>query len=585
MARLVSDPPSDFASVNQQAVVDLGVRRATYRAGRISVHGSRATVPLTISRTLGGLGNWTTTSTLVLTVARGRWRVVWSPRTIDPELGTGDRFVVDVRWPGRAAILGAGSVPLTVNEPMVHIGLVGARVTNPTQVTAALVEAGAPPSQVATALSAAKAHPQWFVDVFDVPETRYEQLKAVLYPIPGTTFEAFTERQAITSGLAEHLLGTVGPVTAEQLSQLGSPYATGDVVGQSGLEADYEHQLAGIPGGNITVVDAAGRTVATVATYQPEPGQPIETTISPAVQEAAEAAIAGQGPPTALVAVQASTGEVLAVAWGPTSELYDIALEGEYPPGSTFKVVTSTDLVEHGETPDSPAPCAPTLDVGGEVFHNFEGEASPSLDLQQAFAESCNNAFISLAQNLPLPPDSFPSTAAEYGLGREIAMGVPAFAGSVPEPQSAAALAATAIGQAQVVVSPLAMADVAAAVDSGRFHPPRLVVGAPDDAAAPGPPLDPTVLVDLRDMMQAVVTSPIGTASGAGLPAGTYGKTGTAEFGSANPPQTHAWFIGYDGDLAFAVLSVGGGVGGQVAAPIAAKFLDILGPPGIAAVG
>jgi cell division protein FtsI/penicillin-binding protein 2 len=72
-------------------------------------------------------------------------------------------------------------------------------------------------------------------------------------------------------------------------------------------------------------------------------------------------------------------------------------------------------------------------------------------------------------------------------------------------------------------------------------------------------------------MMAAVVTS--GTAAGAGLPSGTFGKTGTAEFGTANPPQTHAWFIGYRGDLAFAVIVVGGGVGGDVAAPVAARFL------------
>ena len=78
-------------------------------------------------------------------------------------------------------------------------------------------------------------------------------------------------------------------------------------------------------------------------------------------------------------------------------------------------------------------------------------------------------------------------------------------------------------------------------------------------------------------MMAAVVDSPQGTAAGAGLPAGTYGKTGTAEFGTATPPQTHAWFIGYRGDIAFAVLVVGGGIGGAVAAPLAAKFLDAVG--------
>lgn len=78
-------------------------------------------------------------------------------------------------------------------------------------------------------------------------------------------------------------------------------------------------------------------------------------------------------------------------------------------------------------------------------------------------------------------------------------------------------------------------------------------------------------------MMAAVVNDADGTASGAGLPSGTFGKTGTAEYGTANPPKTHAWFIGYRGDVAFAVLVVGGGIGGTVAAPIAARFLDALG--------
>jgi len=122
----------------------------------------------------------------------------------------------------------------------------------------------------------------------------------------------------------------------------------------------------------------------------------------------------------------------------------------------------------------------------------------------------------------------------------------------------------------------LALATAAAAVDTGSLHLPRLVVGAGDDTA-PARALNPTVVSDLRTMMLAVVTSPQGTAAGAGLPAGTYGKTGTAEFGTADPPQTHAWFIGYRNNLAFAVLVVGGGVGGKVAAPLAAKFLDALG--------
>jgi cell division protein FtsI/penicillin-binding protein 2 len=187
---------------------------------------------------------------------------------------------------------------------------------------------------------------------------------------------------------------------------------------------------------------------------------------------------------------------------------------------------------------------------------------------------SCNTAFIGLANSLP--DASYATTASQFGIGATIKMGLSAFGGKVPTPTSTSDAAATAIGQAQVAVSPLAMATLAASVDSGSLHLPRLVAGAGDDTA-PSAALDPNVVASLRTMMQAVVSSSIGTAAGAGLPAGTFGKTGTAEFGNANPPQTDAWFIGYHGDLSLAVLVVGGGVGGAVAAPIATKFLDAVG--------
>src|SRR5207302_8554960 len=124
-------------------------------------------------------------------------------------------------------------------------------------------------------------------------------------------------------------------------------------------------------------------------------------------------------------------------------------------------------------------------------------------------------------------------------------------------------------------VSPLTMALVAGAVADGRPHTPQLVTDPVQPTVASGAQLDPSRLTALRAMMRRVVTA--GTAATAHLPAGTYGKTGTAEFGTANPPKTHAWFVGYRGHIAFAVLVEGGGVGGEVAAPIAASFLRLLG--------
>ena len=120
------------------------------------------------------------------------------------------------------------------------------------------------------------------------------------------------------------------------------------------------------------------------------------------------------------------------------------------------------------------------------------------------------------------------------------------------------------------------MAAVAAAVDSGMWRAPVLVrdVSAPPRATLP---LDPAVVSTLRSFMRQVVADPRGTAHGAGLPGDVAGKTGTAEVGNDVPPKTHAWFIGYRGNLAFAVLVEQGGVGGRVAAPIGAKFLHALG--------
>src|SRR5208283_4873617 len=126
--------------------------------------------------------------------------------------------------------------------------------------------------------------------------------------------------------------------------------------------------------------------------------------------------------------------------------------------------------------------CPGTATVDGEVFHNAEGEGQVS-DLLHAFAESCNTAFIGLATK-NLTPSDFPATAAMYRLGQVPQMGLAAYAGSVPTPSGEADLAATSIGQGRVLVSPLNLAMVAAAADTGTVHAPRLVTGAPDDTAA-----------------------------------------------------------------------------------------------------
>ena len=571
MQQLVSDPPASFTSVNQAAFTGLTVQRASFTAGPVTTKKNTAQEPVTEKLQLKGLSTITLRTTLRLKQAKGKWLVSWAPSTITPRLGAGDKLSLQLTWPARASILGASGQALTSQADNVTIGVEGSRIKNAASLIKALVAAGATQQQASSAVSAAQAHPTFFEPVFTVSQARYQQLKPTVYPLPGTVFESSTAQQAVTSGLSSGIVGTVGAVTAEELKNLGGAYDDSSVVGQTGLEASAEKQLAGTPAATAEVVTAKGAKVATLATLAGRDGTPVKTTIDPTVQNAAEAALAGEKKSAALVAVDASTGALLAVA-NVNAGGYDQAVLGGFPPGSTFKVLTSTALIQKGLTPSSAASCPKTATVDGEVFNNAEGEGQVS-DLLHAFAQSCNTAFIQLATG-KLQAADFPAVAAQYRLGQAIQMGTPAFTGSVPEPKDQADLAATSIGQGRVLTSPLNMAMVAAAVDTGTVRAPRLVTGAPDDSAATSK-LPQNVVTDLHQMMAQVVAS--GTAAGQGLPGGTDAKTGTAEYGTGKPLKIDAWLMGFKGNVAFAVLVTNSsGNGGPTDGPIAAKFLDHL---------
>ena len=571
MRQLTSDPPADFTSVNQAAFSHLTVRQASFTAGPMHTDNSAASAPVTERLTLAGLGTITLKSALHLVLVQGKWLVKWSPATITPQLGAGDQLSLRTTWPARAAVLGAHRTPLTGQGQVVTIGVEGARIKDAASLRSALVAAGAPTAAVSTAIAAARAHPTYFEPVFAVSRARYNQLEPTIYPLPGTVFQSGTALSAVTPGLTAGLVGTVGPVTAQQLSQLGAPYSAQNDVGQTGLEQADERQLAGTPGATVSVVGKNGAHVATLYTLAPHQGTPVATTIEPSVQRAAEAALAGENKSAALVAVNASTGAVLA-AVSVNSGGFDQAIDGGFPPGSTFKVITSTALISHGLTPRSAASCPGTATVDGEVFRNSEG-TGPAGDLLHAFAESCNTAFIKLATS-HLSAADFPAAASQLGIGSTPSLGLPAFGGSVPRPNDEADLAATSIGQGRVLVSPLGLAMVAAAADTGTVRAPQLMTStSAADASSSGRQLPASVVSDLHEMMASVVAR--GTAAGQGLPAGTYAKTGTAQYGTTSPLKTDAWLMGFKGNIAFAALVVNStGNGGPTCGPIVAKFLN-----------
>jgi cell division protein FtsI/penicillin-binding protein 2 len=578
MATLLDRPPADLGTVATSLVDAVPRSSATYTRTGLDGTGNVATATYRGRVVLPGLGpvEWDGTLSLVRTAAG--WRVRWNPSSMFPGLRAGQHLTIARTWPPRAPIVDVNGTVLAGNQALVEVGLEPDHIHSPADLQAIKTNMksllNVDPATIDAVLHAPGVRPYYFLPVTKIArDARYQHIHDTLVPIPGIIFRRSNGVVAVDSALQSAIIGTVGPITADQLHRLGAPYTAADSVGLSGLQRTYEKRLAGRPRTDVVVVDKNGTTARVVKRFPGDAAQPVKLTIDLPTQIAAEAALAEvTNNNAALVALDTATGAVRAVVSKPDGG-FDRGLAGTYPPGSTFKVVTSAALLGAGDNGSTPAPCPPTLTVDGRSFKNFEGEASGALDFADAFKISCNNAFIGLATKLPT--GALDQAAASFGFNTHWSLGVDAAGGSYPKPADQAELAASAIGQGRVLASPVQMASVAAAVAAGRWHAPNLIVEPAPHAGPTVAPLSPVVVSTLQSFMASVVRAG-GTAAGAGLPAGTFGKTGTAEFGQGNPPPTHAWFIGYRGNLAFAVIVERGGVGGRVAAPLAARFLDAL---------
>ncbi|MFG1703142.1 penicillin-binding transpeptidase domain-containing protein [Nonomuraea sp. M3C6] len=361
-------------------------------------------------------------------------------------------------------------------------------------------------------------------------------------------------------GSVQQLVGFLDKATKKDVAKLGSSYKAGQAIGRGGLQETFQKRLAGTPA---TEIQLGGKTLETI---EGADGEPVRTTLDPHVQAAAVAAVKDVDKPTSMVAVKPSTGEILAVVNNKGG--FNRALDGRYPPGSTFKAVTAIGLLAAGMSPQDQVTCPMYATVGGLKIRNSEKEEFGSLSFLDSFAHSCNTTFAPLAEQ-KLGADKLLAAAEDVGFNQPLNIGLPATKASFPKAQSGAELAAEAFGQARITASPLSMASVAAAIADGTWRPPTLVPSLKQKAAERE--LPDGVKSPLHAMMAAVVSK--GTAKSAGLPAGTHGKTGTAEYGTGDKLESHAWFMGFKGDVAFAVVVEGGGGGGKVAAPVAATFL------------
>jgi hypothetical protein len=376
------------------------------------------------------------------------------------------------------------------------------------------------------------------------------------------------------SGSIALLTGYVGVATAAQAKALGPPYRKGDQIGESGLEQAYQTQLAGRPSLAISILGPGRRVDAHAMRFPAVMGAPVRTTINMSVQLAASAAVssAKTSKPIDMVVVQPSTGHVLAVVEKPGG--FDRALDGIFPPGSTFKIITASALIKSGLTATSSVPCPSQVTIDGRTFHNNDNEHYGTISLLKAFAVSCDSTFAQLATDR-LSGKSLAAMARTFGFNATPELGVPVTMGHFTTPGDPVDLAADAFGQGTDLANPLSQATVAAAIDNGTWRPPVLVISPKVRQKTKPHPISPLILDALRPMMRAVVTE--GTADGVGFAPDVYGKTGTAQYGTGAHPPSHGWFIGYQGDIAFAVIVEGGGYGADSAGPVANAFLRNLG--------
>lgn len=511
---------------------------------------------------------------LRMQVFEQEWTATWEHALLG--VPKGQVLVLEETQPARADILDRNGHELATARPVWHIGI------DKTRVEAEEVEESARELAEAAGLdpdgyaaSVAAAGPEAFVRLITYRQSDGDgqRLVADVAEIPAAVALDATQVLGPTRTFAQPLLGTVGEVTAELVEQDPQRYSPGDVVGLSGLQAAFDEQLRGQPALRVSAVDAGtgrGRTLLERETEEPEP---LRLTLDVDLQKLAEDVLADVEPASALVALQPSTGDVLALANGPGSQGAATALAGQYPPGSTFKLASSLVLLREGLTPESTVRCEPTLEVDGYRFKNVTGypeSALGDIPLSTAMAYSCNTALIGERDRIPM--DELARAARDLGVGAVWQMPVTAFSGSVPEEAgSQTEHAASLIGQGAVLASPAAMAVVAAAVAEGRPVVPRVVLD--QEVPQPEGEISTAEADGLQAMMRAVVTE--GGASmledNPGEP--VLAKTGTAEFGTEEPPLTHVWMIAVQGDLAVAIFVEEGEFGSTTVGPLMDTFL------------
>ena len=473
----------------------------------------------------------------------------------------------------------------------------------------------------------------------DITRDELAVIETHLFNMPGLSVQPSLQRSYLFGNLASHVIGYLGEINENELKSGKYPdNDAGDLIGKSGVEGKWHNYLNGIAGGKQVEMDAAGRKLQDLSIKPPVPGMNIILTIDKDLQSLAEENLKDKK--GAIVALNPNNGEIFAIASSPAidpnmfiggihktewekmisssdSPLQNRAISGQYPPGSSFKIVMALAGLEEGAIdPDELITCPGTYTLGNHAYQCWKEGGHGNVNFQRAITESCDIYFYKIGIRLGI--DKIAHYAKMCGLGQKTGFELGNEAeGLIPTsewklkrfgvPWQLGETVSSSIGQSYVLTTPLQMARLISAVfNGGKLYQPKIVmyIGNENDDVYR---FEPTLIGELgirrenlellKKALISVVNDPQGTGARAKIQGiKVAGKTGTAQVVALekikNPRsddevsdafEDHAWFVAIapaeNPQIALAVLIEHGGHGSGAAAPIARdlikKYLNI----------
>jgi len=528
---------------------NLGAQQMSAHTGSARVDGDTASVDYTYEWQLPKNRVWTYSGAIQMGRTDGRWQVRWTASDIQPKLGDTQTMALREVAAPRARVNERSGTDVLIPGVVHRITLTLATATDQQYTANALAAALNQFDDTLTpaGILGAAGKAGGTDTVAQLTDWEFDQVGDALLGLPGVTTTKEWDMVPTDRDFAPDLMTQVRKTVIDEVD------------GKSGWD--------------VVTVNANGVDTDILKEVPPQPAPSFALSLDRTVQNAAQRAVDARTEKAMMVVVQPSTGAILAVAQNKQADADGpVATSGLYPPGSTFKTVTAAAAMSAGlDTPDTTVPCPSEIVIGQRTIPNFDGFALGDVSMATAYARSCNTAFAKIASGLS--GDALTTTAAKFGVGPDYSIaGLPTSSGSVPRTDDQTQRTENGIGQGKVLASPFGMALVAATVAHGSAPVPYLLSGHPTTVSGAGPAPSPQIIAGLRLMMRKVVLD--GTADRIADQGEVYGKTGEAEVDGGS----HAWFIGYRGDMAWATLLVDGGSSDNAVAVTRDMLLGL--PPG-----